>query len=174
MQGRQRARDVFDTARLWSVALLVVGGSLAMAGSALDWVDIVVQPEIQSDIDFGANQPEVQEPEVSRPFTGLEAGDGWFVMGAGAIMVVSAALLWITRSGRFAWLGFLTAVVIGAIAFTDYRGVGDFTSSISQRMNLVGKVVPALGLTLVAAAALIGLVGSVVGIAATPRQDAEQ
>ena len=172
MRGQHEARDVFDTARLWAVALLVLAGALATIGSTLEWVDIVVQPEIRGDVNFGVNQPEVEEPPVSRPFTGLEAGDGWFVLGAGALMITSAALLWFTRSGRFAWLGFLAAVVTGAIAFTDYRGVGDFTSSISQRMNLVGKVVPALGLTLVAAAALVGLVGSVIGIAATPRPDA--
>jgi len=164
-------RDIFDSAQKWAAALLVLAGALSVVGATLEWVEISVRPQVRSDVDFGDNQVQVEELEPTQPFSGLEAGDGWFVLGAGVMMIIAAGLFLVSRANRYAWLGFLAAVVIGSIAFTDYRGVGDFTSPISRRMEIVGKAVPALGLTLVAAAGLIGLIGAVVGIAASPQRD---
>ncbi len=162
--------DFFDNARRWAAALLVVGGAAAIAGSALDWVVITARPQLQRGVDFGQGQPGVVAPEITRPFTGLEAGDGWFVAIAGLVLVGASLLLLLRKRALYAYLALLASIVIGAIAFADYRGVGDLSSSIAQRMDIVGKARPALGLTLVAVSAFAGLFGSVAGIAASPRR----
>ncbi|MDQ3620109.1 MAG: hypothetical protein M3391_08280, partial [Actinomycetota bacterium] len=58
------------------------------------------------------------------------------------------------------------SVVIGAIAFADYRGV----TELAREMDVSGEVDPGLGLALVAGAGIIGLVASAAGIAATPAE----
>jgi LPXTG-motif cell wall-anchored protein len=108
---------------------------------------------------------------VSRPFTGLEAGDGWWSVGGGAILVLAAALLYVRRRAVWGWAGLLGSILIGSVGIADYRGIGDLSSSISHRMDIVGQAAPALGLTLVVAAAIVGVVASVAGIAASPRAE---
>ncbi len=159
--------DFFDRARAWAAIVMTIAGVSAIVGSSLDWVRITVRPELATDTRFDTeNSPE--EPRVSRPFTGLEARDGWWSLAGGVVLVISAGLLVLRRRAGWAWLGLLGAVIVGAIALADYRGIGDLSSSLSHRMNIVGKAEPAVGITLVAAGALLGLLGAVGGIAATP------
>ena len=160
--------DFFDRARSWAAVVMAIAWAAAIVGSSLDWVRITVRPELAEDTRFDdQNSPE--EPRVSRPFTGLEAGDGWWSLAGGVVLVVSAALLVLRRRARWAWLGLLGAVLVGAIALADYRGIGDLSSSLSHRMNIVGQAEPGVGITLVAAGALAGLLGAVGGIAASPQ-----
>jgi hypothetical protein len=158
--------DYFDRARTVAVALLLCAAVVAVTGSVLDWVTISVQPTLDPEADFEAP---VEPLRIREPYNGIEANDGWYVVGAGAVVVVAAAGLAITRRRGFAWLGFLAAMVIGAIAFAAYRGVGDLSSSISRRMEIVGDPDPGIGITLVAVGGIVALVASVLGLIATPR-----
>jgi LPXTG-motif cell wall-anchored protein len=165
------ARDFFDKARAWAVALMLAAGLACIVGSLLDWVTITARPELQEGAAFpGAdNQPEA--PRVTRPFTGIEAGDGWWSLAGGVVLVAAAALVYVRRRAGWGWLGVLAAVVIGAVTIADYRGIGDLSSSISHRMNIVGGAEPAIGLTLAVAGAIAGVIGSVAAIAASPRPE---
>lgn len=162
--------DFFDRARRFAVALLLLAGVAAIAGSFLDWVTITAPPPpINPQADFGANQEALEQPRT-RPFSGLEAGDGYWALGGGIVIVIAAGMLLIRPRGRWAILAFLASLIIGAIAFADYRGVGDVSSSISTRMD-IGSARPGVGLTLAAAAGFLGIVGSAAAIAATPPRD---
>jgi hypothetical protein len=165
----QRApRDIFEKARLWAVTLMMAAGLVAIVGSTLDWVTITPPPRNPEGIDFG--NEDFEPSKVSVPFSGLEAGDGWWTLGAGVVLVTCGLLLFGTRRGGWAWLGLPASIVLGAVAIADYRGIGDLSSSISQRMDVVGRADPAAGIILVVGAALAGLIGSVVGITASPQR----
>jgi hypothetical protein len=166
-----RPPDFFDVARKWAAVLLVGAGVLAVVGSMLDWVTITVRPSLSENIDFGDQRDALEAPQVTEPFSGLEAGEGYWVLGAGIVLVAMGALLLLRRRALYAWLALLASVVIGAVAFADFRGVGDLSSSFSRRMEIVGKARPALGLTLVAVSAFMGVLGAAGGIAASPKRD---
>jgi hypothetical protein len=163
--------DFFDRARRFAIAVLLLAGVAAVAGSSLDWITITVRPRLDPNADFGSNQDALEAPGRSRPFTGLEAGDGYWALGGGIVLLLAAVLLLIRPRGRWAIVSFLVSLIIGAIAFADYRGVGDVNSSISTRMDIVGAARPGIGLTLVAAAGFLGIVGSAAAIAATPPRE---
>ena len=172
VQAEEAAQyDFFEVARKWAAILVIAAGTLAIIGSMLDWVTITVRPTLSQNIDFGAERDGLEAPEATQPFTGLEAGEGYFVLGAGVVLVACGALLLLRPRARWAWLGLLASVVVGAVAFADFRGIGDLSSSISQRMEIVGRARPALGLTLVAVAAFLGVLGAAGGIAASPSRD---
>ena len=161
--------DFFDRARAWAAVLMAVAGVAAIGGSAMDWVTITMRPELRQGARFGGDV-ELREPRVSEPFTGLEAGDGWWSLAGGVVLVVAAALLLVRKRAVWGWLGLLGAVLVGAIGVADYRGIGDLSSSLSHRLNIVGGAEPAVGITLVVGAAIAGLLGSVAGIAASPHR----
>ncbi|MDQ3766599.1 MAG: hypothetical protein M3346_04555 [Actinomycetota bacterium] len=159
--------NFFDRVRSVAGAVLMASGAAAIVGSMLDWVTITPPPRVRPafrDIDL-------QGVKASEPFSGLEAGDGWWVIGAGVIMILAAGMLIGRRRSLYAWIALLTAMVIGGITFADFRAIGDLGSGLSRRMDIVGQAKPALGITLVAASALVGIVASGAGIAATPRTD---
>jgi LPXTG-motif cell wall-anchored protein len=164
-------RDFFDVARAWASAVMLAAGAAAIIGSTLDWVTIAIRPRLQPGATFQGEASQPKPPRVTRPFTGLEARDGWWSLAGGATLVAAALLLFTRRKALWAWLGLAASVVIGAVAIADYRGIGDLSSAISHRMDIVGAAEPALGLTLVVAAGLAGLVASVAGIAASPRSE---
>lgn len=147
--------DYFDRARAVSASILFAAGAAAVIGSFLDWVTVDALP------------PEVPAEQSHRlpPFSGLELGDGWFVLAAGVVMLVGAFFIVMRGTASYAWLTFFAAVVIGGIAISDYRGIAD----VHIDMEGIGTdPAPGLGLTLVAAAGIIGLIGSVGAIAASP------
>lgn len=150
-----------DRARGAAAAGLIAAGATGILGSLLDWVTITAPPTEQG------------RAEATRPFNGVEATDGWWVIGLSAVLILMAIMLTVRRRSLYAWLGFLVSIVIGGIAIADYRGIGEISSSISQRMDIVGDADPAIGITLVAASALIGVIASLVGVAATPRAPAD-
>jgi hypothetical protein len=163
-------RDFFDRARAWASAVMLAAGAAAIIGSTLEWVTITVRPELVPGTTFEgeANRPE--EPKVTKPFTGLEARDGWVSLAGGVLIVLAGVLLFLRERAVWGWLGLVGSVLVGSVAIADYRGIGDLSSSISRRMDIVGGARPAVGLTLVVAAALLGLIASVAGVAASPRE----
>lgn len=123
-------------------------------GSALDWVTIARQPD---------TIPAEQRVNAD-PFNGFDVGDGYWTAAAGVLLMVAAVLLMVRA--RHASLGFIAAMVGGAVAIADYRGI----EALFETTNTIGSgITPGVGLTLVAAGALLGLVSSVAGIAASPR-----
>jgi hypothetical protein len=158
--------DIFDRARIIAVAALVAAATAAIVGSFLDWVTITERPQLDPGADFGTQ--EVEEPQFSEPYSGVDARDGWIVVGAGVVLLGSAFGLALLRRKVYAVLAFAAATIIGGIAFADYRGIGDISSAISDRMEIVGDPEPAVGITLVAVAGIVGLVGAVTALVATP------
>lgn len=156
-------------ARVWAGSLLLLSGVVAVIGASIDWVSVTPPPSPPPGVNF-EDEPFAEE-ESSEPFTGLEAGDGWFVVaGAGALLV--AGIMLVSQRGG-GWLGFFATIPIGAIAIAAYRALSSPTSSLLERTETVGDVDPAAGLVLTAFAALAGLIASVVGIAATPRSSSQ-
>ena len=150
-------RDFFDKARAVAVMVLVVAGLAAIAGTFLDWVTI--EPP--------ARVPNAQADRLAA-FTGLETSDGRLIVLAGIVVLGSAVALSIRKTSGPAWLAFAASIVIGAIAIADYRGIDTLFYDEMQR---IGRPFPAFGLKLVAAAGILGLIGSVAGIAATPKRE---
>ena len=166
MQG-----DFFDRARSVAVAAMLVAGATIAVGSLLNWIVIGEEPALLEDFDFGEQNEMVEEPEVSEPFTGVETIYGRLSLAAGVVLMVSAALLFLRRRSRWAWLGFLAAVVVGGLALAAYRGVADTSSPLYERLDIVGQAESGIGLTLTAAGAVAGLLSSVAGVVATPRRE---
>jgi len=100
--------------------------------------------------------------------SGVETREGNIVIAAAIVVLLGATLLGTQRRRGGAWLAFLASIVMGSVAIAAYRGIDDIQSGFSQRIDVVGDIDPAAGLALVAAAAVAGLVGSILGLVATP------
>lgn len=162
---REEGLDFFDKARVWAGVVVLLAGLSAVVGSVIDWVIVTPPPEPPAGVDF--ENEEFATDESSDPFNGLEAGDGWVTLVAGGVEML-AGLLLITRK-RGGWVGVLATVPMGAVAISIYRQLGTPTSELMERTETVGDADPGLGLTLIAGAALVGLIASVIGLAATPK-----
>lgn len=162
--------DFFTKARVWAGAFVLLAGLCAIVGSAVDWVTVTPPPEPPPGLDF--EQRPFASDESSEPFTGLEVREGW-VAAIGGAALMAAGLLLITRT-RGGGLAVLASIPIGAVAISSYRALGSVTSGLMERTNTVGDVDPGLGILLVSAAAIVGLIAGVVGLAATPKQHAEE
>ncbi len=153
--------DFFEKARAVAASILFACGAAAVVGSLLDWVTVRAQP------------PDVPDDQLHRlpPFSGIEIGDGWYVIAAAVVVLVCAFFIVIRGRSRYAWLAFLGCIVIGGISISDYRGIEELHLS----LEAIGRDPrPGLGLTLVAAAGLIGLAASVAAVAASPSQPNDQ
>lgn len=150
--------DYFDRARGLAASLCLAAAATAIVGALLPWVTITPAPQAP---------PGVRN--VSRPFTGVEARDGWYVVAAAVVIALAASISVSTRKRGYVWVSVLAAMLIGAIAIADLRAIEDTASGISRRMDIVGDADPAIGLWLVAAAGVIGLLGSVGLLTATPK-----
>lgn len=152
--------DFFERARAIAASVLFAAGAAALIGSFLDWVTVEAVP------------PEVPQEQAHRlpPFTGLELGDGWVVLGAAVVLLLAAFLVVMKGTSGFGWLAFLASVVIGGIAISDYRRIEE----VHLDMEGIGTGPgPGLGLTLVAAAGILGLIASVAAIAASPSRPSD-
>jgi hypothetical protein len=151
-----RPLDIFDRARSVSASILFACGLAAILGALLDWV--TVEP------------PQVVPPNQTSlldPFSGIEATDGWFVIAAGAVVILSAAMLVLKATSGYAWIAFFASMVVGGIALADYRGLEDL---FYREMDRIGDPEPAIGLSLVAVAGIIGVIAAAAGVAASPRR----
>ncbi|MFN2389267.1 MAG: hypothetical protein ABR575_06640 [Actinomycetota bacterium] len=162
--------DLFARARIVASAGQMLAGALAIAGVFLDWVRITARPELAPGADFG--DAAVEAPRITEPFNGLDVGaDGWWVLAGGVILILSSLL--VLARARGGWYGFIAAMVVGAVAFADYRGIDEVSSSIGRRMDIVGGAAPGIGLTAISIAGVVGVVASVAAIAASPRTAAD-
>lgn len=136
---------------------MLAGGLAAIVGAFLDWVTLTLPPTVPAD-----------QRDRAVPFTGMDTDDGKWILIGGALLILCGVILYMRKRSLWAWLGFLASVTIGAIAIADYRAIGSVTSDLSRQMDVVGEPSPAVGITLVAAAALVGLISSLAGVAASP------
>jgi hypothetical protein len=152
-----RPLDFFDKARSVAASTLFACGLAAILGSIHDWVTIE-PPEV------------VPAAESARlqPFNGLDATDGWFVLAGGVILIGAAALLVLRAKTGYAWIAFFSAMVIGAIAVADFRGMDEL---FYEQMDRIGDPMPGIGLILVAVAGILGVIAAAGAVAATPRRE---
>jgi hypothetical protein len=160
--------DYFDRARIVSIVVLAIAAAVAITGSVLDWSTAGELPRLPE----SQFEDDVERPEPSESFTGVDAGDGVVVIAAGAVMALCALMLGIRRRGLWAGIALVCSLVIGAVGIASYRGIGDIDSAISRKMNVIGEVDPAIGVLMVAVAGLLGLLGAVLGLVATPSERA--
>jgi len=149
--------DYFDRARGVAASALFAAGAGAILGSLLEWVTVEDRP------------PTVPNDQLDRlpPLSGIEVTDGWYVIAAATVIVVSAFALILRKSSGWGWLAFLASMVIGAVAVADYRDIQGLFSEVEG----IGRgPVPGLGLMLVIAAAFVGVIASVAAVAASPRE----
>ena len=167
MSDAEEPANFFNKARRIAVVVLLVAGALSIIGSLLNWVTISRPPLIEGS-DFGANNDKVVE-EASEPFTGLEAAYGYYSLAGGIIVTLGAVLLLGRARGKYAVVSFVASMFVGALALVAYRQISDRTSALYLKMDIEGVARPALGLTLVTVGAIVGLLASVAGVAASPR-----
>ncbi|MEA2435379.1 MAG: hypothetical protein QOG54_2836 [Actinomycetota bacterium] len=140
-----RPPDIFDKARSVAASVLFACGLAAILGAVLAWVTVEL-PELG-----------VPNGRPAETVTGIEGTDGWIVIVAGAMVIVAAVLLVLRATSGYAWLAFLASMVVGGIALANYR-----------QLDQIGE--PAMGLLLVAAAGIIGVIAAAAGVAASPRR----
>jgi hypothetical protein len=162
----------FDRARLFAAAGLVLAGLCAIGGSFLEWA-VITERQVAEDVDFGEGTDEI-EPGQGEPFTGIEDRDGRLTLAGGAGLIAAAVALVVRKKTGFAWIAFWISLAIGGIAFADYRTVSDKSpdsapGGILLRHEVGEEASPGVGLTLVAAAGMLGIMSAVGGVAATPR-----
>ena len=148
------------------MAVLLAMGAALVIGGVLDWATLERCPEIDEGTTFEESQ--LEEPPPC-PLRGIDTTEGKVVIAAGFVMLFAAIKLSLTGRPGYAWLAFFSAMVAGSAAIAAYRGVGDPNSSISRRFGLIDAYEVAIGLNLVAAASIVGLIASIAAITATPR-----
>lgn len=162
--------DFFDKARLFAAAGIVLAGVCAIAGTFLDWA-VITERQIAPDVDFGEETTELEVGQ-GEPFAGIEDRDGRLVVMGGIGLIAAAAALVVRKTTGFAWLAFWVSLAIGGIAFADYRTVSDNDQAprgILLRHEVGTEATAGPGLTMVAAAGMLGIISAVGGVAATPR-----
>jgi hypothetical protein len=152
-------RNYFDKARAVAASALFASGAAAILGALLEWVTVEERP------------PTVPDDQLDRlpPLSGIEVTDGWYVIAAAAVVVISAFALILRKSSAWGWLAFAASMVIGAVAVADYRDIQGLFSDVEG----IGRgPVPGLGLMLVVAASFVGVIAAVAAVAASPRERA--
>ena len=149
-------RDTFDRARSISAAFLVAAGAAVIIGTVLDWVTVEPPGVLPAD-----------QAGAAKPFTGLETKSAPYLLIAAGAVILLALLLVARRRSIYAWSAFLASIVVGGIAFQNYRGVDEL---FYEQMDRIGDPNPALGLMLVAAGGVVGVIAGAAGISATPSQ----
>ncbi|HEX2058473.1 MAG TPA: hypothetical protein VHI71_08895 [Actinomycetota bacterium] len=162
----------FDRARWFAAAGIVLAGLCAIVGSLSDWA-VITEREIAENVDFGEQTDEL-EPGQGESFAGVEDRDGRLTLAGGIGLIAAAVALAVRKTTGFAWLAFWVSLAVGGIAFADYRTVSTNDAAprgILLRHEVGVEASPGVGLTLVAAAGMLGVISSVAGVAATPRHD---
>ena len=164
--------DFFDKARRFAAAGIVLAGLCAITGTFLDWA-VITEREIATNADFG-EEVELTDTGQGEAFAGIEDRDGRLTLAGGVGLIALAIALVVRKRSTFAWLAFWLSLAIGGIAFADYRTVtpeeDEAPRGILLRHEVGAEAKPGPGLTIVAAAGMLGIISSVGGVAATPRQ----
>ncbi|HEX2293766.1 MAG TPA: hypothetical protein VHN37_00475 [Actinomycetota bacterium] len=161
----------FDKARRFAAAGLVLAGLCTIAGSFLDWA-VITERRVAENVDFGEEAGDI-EAEQGEPFRGVDDRDGRLTLAGGVALVGLAVALVVRKTTGVAWTAFWVSLAIGGIAFADYRTVSENESAprgILLRHEVGVEASPGTGLAIVAAGGMLGVISSVGGVAATPRE----
>lgn len=153
-------RDAFDQARSFAAAFMVAAGAAVILGTVLDWVTLTPPPIVPID----------QEAQLE-PFTGLDTKSAPYLLIAAGVEILAALMLVVRRRSLYAWLGFFASMVIGAIAFQNYRGLDELSY---VQMDRIGEPSAAIGLLLVVGGSIGGLIAGAAGIAGSPQEAAPE
>ena len=146
--------DAFDRGRAYAAAGMVAAGVATILGTLLDWVTIRPPQIIPADL-----------IPAAEPFTGLETKSAPYLLVSAGIVILSAVMLVWRQRTVWAWIGFLASMVVGGLAFQNYRGLDEL---FYDQMERIGEPSAALGLTLVVGGGIAGLIASAAGVAAAP------
>ena len=163
--------DFFDKARRFAAAGIVLAGLCALTGSFLDWA-VISERQVAPNVDFGEDAGEI-EPGQGEAFAGVDDRDGRLTLGGGIALIAAAVALLVRKTTGTAWIAFWISLAIGGIAFGDYRTISEnetAPSGVLLRHEVGVEASPGPGLTLIAAAGMIGVIASVGGVAATPKE----
>ena len=163
--------DFFDKARRFAAAGIVLAGLCAITGSFLDWA-VITERQVAPNVDFGEETDEL-EPGQGQAFKGVDDRDGRLTLAGGAALIAAAVALLIRKKTGAAWIGFWISLAIGGIAFADFRTISENDSAprgILIRHEVGAEASPGPGIAVVAAAGMLGVISSVGGVAATPRE----
>lgn len=149
-----RTTDAFDRARTIAAAFLVAAGAAVILGSVLDWVIVEPPPIIP-----------VEQIPATEPFSGLDTKSAPYLLIGAGLVILLALLVVIRRKALYAWLAFLVSIGLGGFAFQNYRGLDEL---FYEQMDRIGDPSPALGLMLVAAGGVVGVIAGAAAIAALP------
>lgn len=156
--------DAFEKARAAAAALLLSAAIAVIAGCFLDWVTITEQPDIlPTESTAGPG-----EEQLTQPFNGIDTGDGKYLILGAVILLAMAVLITVRKKSGYGWMAFFTSFVMGIIGIADYRAIAGETLEL-KGVDVIGSTEPAIGITLVAAGCLIGLIASLIGVAGSPR-----
>lgn len=164
MRDQSLQVDTFQKARAAAAALLLSAALAIIVGCFLDWVTITEQPEVlPTETTAGPGGAQLTEP-----FNGMDTGDGKYLVAGAVVLCAMALLIFVRKKSGYGWIAFLTSFVLGIIGIADYRAIAGETLEL-KGVDVIGKTEPALGITLVAAGCLIGLIASLIGVAGSPR-----
>ncbi|MDQ4124159.1 MAG: hypothetical protein M3134_00970 [Actinomycetota bacterium] len=163
--------DFFDKARRFAAAGIVLAGLCAIAGSFLDWA-VITERQVAPNVDFGEETDEI-EPGQGQAFRGIDDRDGRLTLVGGIALIAAAVALLVRKKTGTAWVAFWVSLAIGGIAFADFRTISSNDSAprgILIRHEVGAEASAGPGLAVVAAAGMLGVLSSVGGVAATPRE----
>jgi hypothetical protein len=164
--------DFFDKARRFAAAGIVLAGLCAVGGSFLDWA-VITEREVAPNVDFGEDAGEI-EPGQGVAFQGVDDRDGRLTLGGGVALVAAAVALLVRKKTGNAWIAFWVSLAIGGIAFADFRTISANDTAAPRgiliRHEVGAEASAGPGLAFVAAAGILGVISSVGGVAATPRE----
>lgn len=163
--------DFFDKARRFAAAGIVLAGLCAITGSFLDWA-VITEREVAPNVDFGEETGAIEAGQ-GEAFAGIDDRDGRLTLAGGAGLIATAVVLLARKKTGAAWAAFWIALAIGGIAFADFRTVSQNDEAprgilLRHEVGAEGSTGP--GLTVVAAAGMLGVISAVGGVAATPRE----
>lgn len=163
--------DFFDKARRFAAAGIVLAGLCAIGGSFLDWA-VITERQVAPNVDFGEDAGEI-EPGQGEEFKGVDDRDGRLTLAGGIGLIAAAVALLVRKTTGTAWIAFWISLAIGGIAFADFRTISSNDAAprgILIRHEVGAEASAGPGLAVVAAAGMLGVLASVGGVAATPRE----
>lgn len=163
--------NFFDKARRFAAAGIVLAGLCAITGSFLDWA-VITEREVAPNVDFGEGTGEIEAGQ-GEAFAGVDDRDGRLTLAGGVGLIAAAVVLLARKNTGAAWTAFWISLAIGGVAFADFRTVSQNDAAprgilLRHEVGAEGSTGP--GLTVVAAAGMLGVISAVGGVAATPRE----
>ena len=134
--------------------LTMLGGLLLAVGSFLSWATV-----------SGAIGAALEETGEKTSQTGIGGGDGWITLAIGLVLLFAGYMAW---SGKplAMWVGWTAGILGLAMAVFEYfslKGDADDINALIAETGLDGSASIGIGFWLVAAGAVLGIIGVAMG-----------